>query len=161
MFGTGRPDAGWLFGATCDAVEPGAVVRFILPAGQADGPPAIGRITAVEPGFRLVLRHEAPWPGQVTCTLTPHGQGTRVRVVAEIEDEAIRWLLRRGGVELPTERETGGLMVGALISQSGPASVYTRPASAWCVSRLRKSTPTVGCAVDRCTSSRPTTRPAP
>ncbi len=121
MFGAGRQDAGWLFGATCDRVEPGAAVHFTLPGGTL----ATGRIAAVEHGARIVIRHEAPWPGLVTCTTTPDGDGTRVRVVAEIDDDAIRWLLRQRGVEPPSQPETGALMVGALISQSGPASVYT------------------------------------
>lgn len=125
LFGTGRPELGWLFGATCDRVVPGAVVRFTLPAGPDGGTPTTGRITALEPGARLVVRHETPWPGVVTCTLRPDGTGTRVRVVAEIEDDAIRWLMRSKGVQLPPEREPDHLMVGALISQSGPASVYT------------------------------------
>lgn len=125
LFGSGRRDAGWLFGATCDRVEPGALVRFPLPSGSSERMPTTGRITAVEQDVRIVIRHETPWPGLVTCTTTREGRGTRVRVVAEIDDEAIRWLLQRGGVRLPVEREEGALMVGALISQSGPASVYT------------------------------------
>jgi urea transport system substrate-binding protein len=121
MFGAGRPDAGWLFGGSCDQVEPGAVVRFTLPGGT----PATGRITTVEHGSRIVIRHEAPWPGLVTCTTTRDGGGTRVRVVAEIDDDAIRWLLGQRGAQLPSQRAAGGLMIGALISQSGPASIYT------------------------------------
>lgn len=130
-FGSGRPDAGWLFGASCDRVQPGAVVRFLLPAGAArpaggSGPmPATGRIIAVEPHARIVIRHETPWPGRVVCTTAPDGDGTRVRVVAEIDDDAIHWMLRQQGVPVPTQRAAGRLMVGALISQSGPASIYT------------------------------------
>lgn len=125
VFGAGRHDAGWLFGATCDRVEPGAVVHFTLPGGPRGGTRATGRIAAVEQDSRIVIRHEAPWPGKVTCTMTYDGRGTRVRVVAEVDDDAIRWLLRQAGAQLPSRQEAGALMVGALISQSGPASVYT------------------------------------
>ncbi len=129
MFGSGRADAGWLFGASCDRVAPGAVVRFTLPgnpsSGHLGGMLATGRVTAVEDGRRIVIRHEVPWPGRVTCTMSPDGAGTRVRVVAELDDDAIRWLLRQGDPALPSQREPGALMVGVLISQSGPASVYT------------------------------------
>lgn len=125
MFGAGVPDAGWLFGATCDRVEPGAVVRFTLPGSASGGMPTTGRITAVEQDARIVIRHETPWPGRVTCTTRPEDGGTRVRVIAEIDDEAIRWLLQRGGVRPPSQRAAGALMVGTLISQSGPASIYT------------------------------------
>jgi branched-chain amino acid transport system substrate-binding protein len=125
VFGAGRPEAGWLFGAACDRVEPGGVVRFTLPAGHACGTLATGRITAIEHGARIVIRHEAPWPGRVTCTMKPEGAGTRVRVVAELDDDAIRWLLRQRDVQLPSQRATDRLVIGALISQSGPASVYT------------------------------------
>ena len=125
MFGTGLREAGWLFGASCERVEPGAVVRFTLPSGSSGGLPTTGRITSVEPNAKIVIRHEAPWPGQVTCTTSPEGNGTRVRVRAEIDDDAIQWLLQRRGVGQPSQREAGALMVGALISQSGPASVYT------------------------------------
>lgn len=125
LFGAGHPDVGWLFGATCDRVEPGAVVRFQLPAGPPGGAPAIGRIAAVEPGRRLVLRHEAPWPGLVTFSLIACGGGTRIRVVAEIDDEAVHWLLHRSASDVCSEWREDQLVVGALISQSGPASIYT------------------------------------
>lgn len=125
LFGTGRADAGWLFGAACDRVQQGALVRFTVPSGPSGGLPTTGRITEVEPGVRLVIRHEAPWPGRITCTTWPEGSGTRVRVVAEIDGEAIEWLLRQQGAEFTTPRAPGRHMVGALISQSGPASVYT------------------------------------
>ena len=125
VFGSGREEAGWLFGATCDRVEPGAVVRFTMPVGSAEGMLATGRIVEVDPGARIVVRHEAPWPGRVTCTLTPVGEGTRVRVVAEFDSDAMHWLQRRAGLEPPSQRRSGRLMLGALLSQSGPASTYT------------------------------------
>lgn len=125
VFGSGREEAGWLFGATCDRVEPGAVVRFTLPIGSTEGMLATGRIVHVVPGVRIVLRHEAPWPGRVTCTLMPAGAGTRVRVVAEVDEHAINWLMRQSGLPPASQRMSGRLMIGSLISQSGPASVYT------------------------------------
>ncbi len=121
LFGSARSDAGWLFGASCDRIEPGAVVRFSLPGGV----PATGRISAVERDSRIVIRHESPWPGRIVCTLSADGTGTRVRVVAEIDEDAIEWLLRERGVRTPSRREAGAVMVGALISQSGPACIYT------------------------------------
>ncbi|TYB57608.1 ABC transporter substrate-binding protein [Nonomuraea sp. PA05] len=121
--------AGWLFDAAFDALRPGAVVRFRIPwpAGcGGDGTlEATGRIVSVRPGSRMVLAHETPWRGRVVCTLTPDGSGTRVRVVAEIDDSGIAWLLARSGFEPPgPAAEPGSHPVGLLVSLSGSASVF-------------------------------------
>ena len=125
LFGSGRREAGWLFGATCDRVQPGAVVSFSMPLGSVKDVLATGRVVEVDQDARIVVRHEAPWPGRVTVTMTPAGEGTRVRVVAEVDGDALHWLLRQSGLEAPSQFRPGRVMLGALISQSGPASVYT------------------------------------
>jgi len=121
------PEAGWLFGSTCDTVARGSVVRFQMPSGWAPGGgilEATGRIVAVEPPHRIVIEHEMPWRGRVTCTILGVGDRSRVRIVAEISEEALRWLMRRRGVELPGSDDTFSYPIGLLTSQSGPASVY-------------------------------------
>ena len=125
LFGSGRREAGWLFGATCDRVQPGAVVSFSMPLGSVKDVLATGRVVEVDQDARIVVRHEAPWPGRVTVTMTPAGEGTLVRVVAEVDGDALHWLLRQSGLEAPSQFRPGRVMLGALISQSGPASVYT------------------------------------
>ncbi|MEV4110636.1 ABC transporter substrate-binding protein [Nonomuraea sp. NPDC049695] len=125
LFGHGT-GAGWLFDATFDALRPGAVVRFRIPWPYGDGTlEATGRIVAVRQDSRIVLAHETPWRGRVVCTLTPSGSGTRVRVVAEIDDTGIEWLQALHGLDPPEPAaEPGTHPIGLLVSLSGSASVF-------------------------------------
>ena len=118
--------AGWFFGADCDTLVPGAVVRFELPMGPGAGGllQGTGRIVTLEPPHRIVVEHESPWRGQVTCSIARIGGHSRVRLSAEIPEEAVRWLLRRRGVSLAPETEPGEVPLGLLLSQSGPASIF-------------------------------------
>lgn len=118
--------SGWFFGAACDSLARGSVVRFDLPVDPGLGGllQGSGRIVKVEPPHRIVVEHESPWHGRVTCTIAHVGDHSRVRLVAEIPEEALRWLLRRRGATLPPEVEFGELPIGLLLSQSGPASIF-------------------------------------
>lgn len=129
LFGQGRGEGGWLFGAECDAVRPGAVVRFRLPlddhfAGE-DEIEATGRILQVERPRRLVLAHETPWRGRVVCTLKRQAGRTRVRLVCEVDDSALEWLMRRQGHDVSVEDDRSSVPIGLLLSQSGSASVFS------------------------------------
>jgi branched-chain amino acid transport system substrate-binding protein len=127
LFGRSR-EAGWLFGATCDEVRPGAVVRFVLPMGEQFGGDVLegtGRIATLEPNRRIVLNQETPWSGKLTVTIRPEGQTrSRVRVIAEVPEDAFMWLLRRGGRDAAEPADDDAWPVGLLVSQSGPASVF-------------------------------------
>jgi urea transport system substrate-binding protein len=122
---------GWLFGAECDGLHPGAVVRLRLPAalqsGEALG--ATGRVVAVDRPRRVVIEQHAPWRGRLTCLVddapgNSAGRQSRVRLVAEVPEEAIHWLLRHRGVALPPEAAADQQAIGLLVSQSGPANVF-------------------------------------
>ena len=71
--------AGWFFGADCDTLVPGAVVRFELPMGPGAGGllQGTGRIVTLEPPHRIVVEHESPWRGQVTCSIARIGVSLR------------------------------------------------------------------------------------
>lgn len=120
------PAAGWLFGAECDAVRAGAAVRFRLPIDIDGGLlQTVGRLVEVEAGRRLVIAHENPWHGRVTCTLRPEGGGSLVRVVVEVVEHDLAWMLRRRGLDVAdNEPDPWAVPIGLLISQSGPASVF-------------------------------------
>jgi branched-chain amino acid transport system substrate-binding protein len=127
LFGRSR-ERGWLFGATCDEVRPGSVIRLLIPMGNRFGGEVLegtGRIVAVEPNRRIVLNQETPWRGTLTCTIRPEGKAqSRVRVVAEVPEDALAWLLRRGGGDATDPGDPEAWPVGLLVSQSGPASVF-------------------------------------
>ncbi len=121
------PDAaGWLFGARCDALVRGAVVRFDLPldAGIGGLLQGVGRIVEVRAPRRIVLDHESPWCGRVTITIEPQGTQSRVRLVVDVPEEALQWFLRRRGVLLDPEAEPGEVPIGLLVSRSGPGSYF-------------------------------------
>jgi urea transport system substrate-binding protein len=118
--------AGWLFGARCDDLVRGAVVRFDLPLSSGCGGllQGLGRIVDVRRPRRIVLEHESPWRGRLTITVTAVGAQSRVRLVVEIPEEALQWLLRRRGVLLDPEATAGEVPIGLLVSRSGPGSYF-------------------------------------
>jgi branched-chain amino acid transport system substrate-binding protein len=122
---------GWLFEAECDMLRPGAVVRLQLPdalrAEQTLG--GTGRVIAVERPRRVVIEQHAPWRGRMTCIVSDApanaaGPQSRVRLLAEVPEQAIQWLLRRRGVRLPREASSDQQPMGLLVSQSGPANMF-------------------------------------
>lgn len=125
-FGRSR-QAGWLFGAECDEVQPGSVVRLALPMGRLSGEEVLegtGRIVSVKPNRRIVLQQETPWRGTLTCTIRAEGpKRSRVRVTSEVPEDAVAWLMRRGGADPDREDDPDSWPVGLLVSSSGPASV--------------------------------------
>jgi urea transport system substrate-binding protein len=117
---------GALLGASCDSFRRGAVVRFDLPAGGLLGlMQGTARIVEIRHAERLVLEHETPWRGRLTCTIKPSNDGCRVRLVAKISEEALRWLLRRRGAALEPECEPGHIPIGLLTPKSGPGSYFS------------------------------------
>jgi urea transport system substrate-binding protein len=125
LFGAGT-GAGWVFDAACDRVGVGAVVTLQAPMfGVAAGPVEIlGRISAVRSPSRIEIRHDQPWRGRLRVHIDPDGGGTRVRLIADLDDAGLQWLMRRRGFTVPDGAVAGTHPVGLLTSKSGSASVF-------------------------------------
>ncbi|MEJ2865540.1 ABC transporter substrate-binding protein [Actinomycetospora flava] len=131
LFGSPRGE-GWLFGARCDSVAPGAVVSMRLPLderGGTRGVDVLGRITRVVPSAAVEIEHTQPWRGRLSLRFTPAGsRGTRVQVRASVPPEGVEWLLHRRGVPLPEPPDDGAVRLGAITTASGPGAVYSMSA---------------------------------
>lgn len=122
LFGAGA-GAGWVFDAACDRVAVGAVVTLQAPLG-GERLTVLGRISLLRPSSRIEVRLDQPWRGRIRVRLDPEDSGTRVRIVADLDDAGLEWLMRRRGVRLGTEPRPGDHSVGLLTSKSGPGSVF-------------------------------------
>lgn len=135
LFGAGA-GAGWVFDAACDRVAAGAAVTLRAPLSGPDAPPLdiLGRIVSVRGPSRIVIVHDQPWCGRIRLSFDPAegpdpgGPGTRVRLVAELDDAGMRWLMRRRGHLVDDEDEDDRAArphrVGLLTSKSGPGSAF-------------------------------------
>jgi urea transport system substrate-binding protein len=115
----------------CDRVAVGAVVTLQAPLGAAA--PSGWRSWAGSPS-------SAPRPASRSCTTSrgaggcaccstrwtgPGGRtGTRVRLLADLDETGLEWLMRRRGFRLREDRHPGDHPVGLLASKSGPGSVF-------------------------------------
>ncbi|WP_300007855.1 substrate-binding protein [Pseudonocardia sp.] len=127
LFGS-ETGAGWLFDAVCDRVAVGAVVTMQAPLG-GEQVAVLGRISAVRPPRRsrpgrIEIRLDQPWRGRLRVLFDDDGAGTRVRVVADLDDTGLTWLMRRRGVPVPERPHSGEHLVGLLTSKSGSGSVF-------------------------------------
>ncbi len=126
LFGAGA-GAGWLFDATCDRLATGAAVTLRAPLG---GPAVdlLGRIARVRPPGRSPGRVEiqlhVPWRGRLRMLFDAEGEGTRVRVVADLDEEGLHWLMRRRGYPVREPASGDDHPIGLLTSKSGPGSVF-------------------------------------
>ncbi|MCX6462338.1 MAG: ABC transporter substrate-binding protein [Pseudonocardiales bacterium] len=127
LFG-GSTGAGWLFDASCERVAVGAAVTMQAPLG---GEPVavLGRISAVRPPDparpgRIELRLDQPWRGRLRVLFEADGGGTRVRIVADLDDTGLAWLMRRRGLPVSERHHAGEHLLGLLTSKSGPGSVF-------------------------------------
>jgi urea transport system substrate-binding protein len=125
LFGAGA-GAGWVFDAACDRVRVGAVVTLLAPMFGTVGEPVeiLGRISAVRAPARIEIRQDQPWRGRLRVQFDPVGQGTRVRLIADLDDAGLHWLMRRRGYRVPDGALAGSHPVGLLTSKSGPGSVF-------------------------------------
>lgn len=114
---------GWLFGAACDVVAPGALVTLRAPIGG--GPPVdvLGRISELRRPRTITITHDQPWRGRIRLRFAAAPGGTRIRLDAEIDEQGLEWLLRRRGHPLH-EPSTTGPRIGVLTSRSGPGSLF-------------------------------------
>lgn len=120
LFGAGK-GAGWVFDAVCDRVAVGAVVTLHAPldGGRLT---VLGRISRLRPPSRIEVRLDQPWRGLLRVLFDADGTGTRVRIVADLDADGLRWLMRRRGFAV--QEEPDGHAVGLLTSKSGPGSVF-------------------------------------
>ncbi len=119
--------AGWLFDTTCDRLAPGAAVALRAPLG---GPAVdlLGRIAHIRPPGRrrgrIEIRLDVPWRGRLRLLFDAEGTGTRVRVVADLDEDGLQWLMRRRGWPVGEPQQRGEHPIGLLTSKSGPGSVF-------------------------------------
>jgi urea transport system substrate-binding protein len=130
LFGVGI-GAGWVFDAVCDRVAVGAVVTLQAPLGGrgAERVEILGRISVVRAPSRLEIVHDQPWRGRLRVLFDPLDgpggrTGTRVRLLADLDETGLEWLMRRRGFRLREDRHPGDHPVGLLASKSGPGSVF-------------------------------------
>lgn len=126
LFGSGA-GAGWIFDAACDRISPGATVTMSAPLGGPVAGPVdvLGRISRVREPSRIEIRLDLPWRGRLRVLFDPGtGGGTRVRLIADLDDAGLRWLMRRRGFGVPDEPRGDDHPVGLLTSKSGPGSVF-------------------------------------
>lgn len=124
----GKPGTGWLVDANCAAITVGTPMELRLPlAGIRGGDITIlGRVGHVTPPHRIDIVHELPWHGVVRLHFDADAQrGTRIRVIAELGDDGLSWLLRHRGVSVVDRVRPGRHGLGLLLSRSGPGSVFT------------------------------------
>ena len=126
MVGSGS-GAGWLFDTTCDRLAPGAAVALRAPLG---GPALdlLGRIAQIRPpgkrAGRIEIRLDVPWRGTLRLLFDAEGAGTRVRVLADLDEDGLHWLMRRRGWPVGEPQQQGVHPIGLLTSKSGPGSVF-------------------------------------
>jgi branched-chain amino acid transport system substrate-binding protein len=129
LFGMfGSAGSGWLFGAQCDILAPGAVVTIMLPLGTGAGDGQVeilGRVARLVPYRQIVIWHDLPWRGTLKIKFDPLvGSQTRVTVVAELDEDGLGWLMRRRGWPAAADRNDQMHRIGLLTSKSGPGAVF-------------------------------------
>jgi urea transport system substrate-binding protein len=122
----GASNAGWVFDASCDRVEVGALVTLRAPLDGAGALPVdiLGRISKVRRPSRIEVVHDQPWRGRLRLRFDPDGSGTRVRLSAEIDERGLEWLIRCRGHVLADGGAAAGARIGVLTTKSGPGSVF-------------------------------------
>lgn len=129
-FGTAQA-AGWLFGARCDHVRPGAPVSLRLPLDEHRGQSVdvLGRLSRVVPSALIDIEHSRPWRGRLSLRFAPAGdRTTRVHVRAHVPVEGVEWLLHRRGIPLPEPPDDGAVRFGVITSASGTGAVFSMSA---------------------------------
>jgi urea transport system substrate-binding protein len=127
LFGASE-SAGWLFGAQCDVLAPGGVVTMTLPPAMGTGGrhvQILGRVTRLVPNRQIVIGHDQPWRGMLRITFEPlPGARTQVTVVAQRDEDGLRWLIRSRGWPAAPDRNERAHRIGLLTSKSGPGAVF-------------------------------------
>lgn len=123
LFGAGV-GAGWVFDALCDSVVPGAAVTLRAPLDPTGAPVEIlGRIGALRPARMIEIVHDQPWRGRTVLRFAANGSGTRVRILTELDDQGLEWLMRRRGHAVRST-PSNDPRLGLLTSKSGPGNLF-------------------------------------
>ncbi|MDN5749335.1 MAG: ABC transporter substrate-binding protein, partial [Pseudonocardia sp.] len=101
----------------------GAVVTLQAPLG-GERLAVLGRISALRSPSRIEVHLDQPWQGRLRVLFDRDGTGTRVRIVADLDDAALHWLMRRRGYPVDEETSEGDHLLGLLTSKSGSGSVF-------------------------------------
>ncbi len=128
LFGQGER-AGWLFDARCDRLAVGSTVTLTAPFGGEVGVDLLGRISALAPPGRIEIVHDQPWRGKIRLTIDRHGDGSRVRLRVELDNEGLDWLIRLRGHQIPDPLSVDEHRIGVMTSKSGPGSVFSAATS--------------------------------
>lgn len=123
-FGSGAV-GGWLLGAACDAVRPGAAVSAQIPLG-AGGPDVLllGRISSCTPGAKITIVHDQPWRGRVHLRFLDQPGGATLRVSAELDDAGLAWWMEQRGWRQGTTADPSVHRIGLLTSKTGPGAIF-------------------------------------
>ncbi|WP_040831242.1 substrate-binding protein [Nocardia jiangxiensis] len=123
-FGCGTT-GGWLLGATCDAVRPGATVSASIPLGSDSADVVLlGRISSCVPGSKITITHDQPWRGRIHLRFTNEPGGSRLRVSAELDDAGLAWWMEQRGWNTTAVADPGTHRVGLLTSKTGPGAIF-------------------------------------
>jgi urea transport system substrate-binding protein len=121
-FGNGH-GAGWLFGAACDRLEPGAPISITVPLMDGSPVDILGQVAEVRRPRLISIVHDQPWRGRIVLRFSPVGSGTRIRLQVELDERGLEWLMQRRGFPVPIGRSAGP-RVGLVTSKSGPAGLF-------------------------------------
>ncbi len=124
-FGSARAGTGWLLGAECDAVRPGAAVSADVPLdGSGAAVRLLGRISGCVPGSRITITHDQPWAGRIVLRFTDEPGGSRLSVTAELDDAGLAWWMEQRGWVDPDDHDPRQHRIGMLTSKTGPGADF-------------------------------------
>lgn len=123
-FGSGAA-GGWLLGAACDGVRPGAAVSASIPLG-AGSPEVVllGRISRCVPGAKITIVHDQPWRGRIHLRFNDEPGGSRLRVIAELDDGGLAWWMEQTGWKQEQVADPNVHRIGLLTSKTGPGAIF-------------------------------------
>ncbi|MDX6231135.1 MAG: urea transport system substrate-binding protein [Nocardioidaceae bacterium] len=122
-FGSGVT-GGWLLGAACDSVQPGAAVSAHIPLGADGDVVLLGRISSCVPGAKITIVHDQPWRGRIHLRFRDEPGGASMRVSAELDDAGLAWWMEQRGWRQRTAMDPGTHRIGLLTSKTGPGAIF-------------------------------------
>lgn len=120
-----HPGDGWLLGASCDELRLGAAVSARIPMGPEN--PAVqllGRISELKHGRKVTITHDQPWRGRIHLRFTDEPGGSRLQVVAELDDAGIGWWMEQRGWDTTSTPGPNVRRMGLLTSKTGPGAIF-------------------------------------
>lgn len=117
-------------GAVAERLEEGASVDLLISASGRTLR-ATARITRLAPYRSIVIRHETPWEGETRITFAARSNGTSLRAITTLPEEAVAWI----GETLPAQPRTSqdehqiAPSIALLTSLSGESGFVGRAAA--------------------------------